>query len=204
MNVFESFLVELLQGRIHVAGEVVEVRRTFLPSAVLPCITLGVVGDTTDYTYRTYENKETQFAYRSSEITINTWCNTEEQRELINEQVMECFVTALNHDYTYCTNYDDGCCTPLRQQCKALTVTNSRTVKRQCPDPDLYEYESLFTKHGLVDGKCIIEPPFYSDEPNEKPPILHSIFRCRTDYIEQLWKMGEKNRGRTYDDITIQ
>lgn len=206
MNIFESFLVELLQGHIILDGNVVEVRRTPLPSAILPCITLSVVGDTTEYTYRCYDEKEKQYAHRQSSITINSWCNTEEQREAINRQIMQCFSKCINHNYMYCSNYDASSkeCTYLDIRCKALTVVDGRTAKYQCPLPEDYTYQCLMDKYGLCEETLIIEPPFYSDEINEHPPILHSIFKAECYYDELIFDEGSKSTGGGIgNDITI-
>ena len=123
MNLFENFFVELLQGEIIYDNQSVEVRRTFLPSAVLPCITLEIVSTNVINTFRSYDTREREYARCECNINIHTWCNTEEQRESINEQVTQCLILADNHHYKYCSNYnkENKVCSTVSRVCEATT-----------------------------------------------------------------------------------
>ena len=205
MTPFEEYLVKLLQGHITLNGEVVEVRRQFNPQGHLPCITLDLgIEDTTDYYYHSFHEKERVYFRRSSEIQINTWCNNEEDRESINTQIMNCFYDAIEHDYTYCSNYSNGRCKTVNGACPCVSPTGSRDIKRKCPQPERYEYESLQTKYGLLVGTTMISPPRYLDEEGEHPPILRSVFTATTDYIEMVREVGDKNRGFEGVDVHVE
>jgi hypothetical protein len=203
MNNFERFIIDLLQDNIIYDNKIVEVRRSFLPSAELPCITLDLQGDEIMHTFRTFENTEKFFSRINGNIKINTWCNDEQARESINNQIQECFIKASNHHYIYCTNYNDGNCTTLGKPCQATTINTSRTIKYKCPDPDANNYQSLFSKHMISDGTCVLEPAFFIDEINEHPPILHSVLKIHCEYMEQLSDLGTQLEGFDGYDINI-
>ena len=205
MTPFEEYLVKLLQGRILLSGEVVEVRRQFNPQGHLPCITLDLgIEDTTDYYYHSFKEKERVYFRRSSEIQINTWCNKEEDRESINTQIMSCFYDAIEHDYTYCTQYTNGRCKTQGKACSCVSPTTGRAHKRKCPDPDLYKYESLQTRYGLLVGTTMLSPPRYMDEEGEHPPLLRSVFTATTDYVELVRELGKSNQGLESLDIQLE
>ena len=205
MTPFEEYLVKLLQGHITLNGEVVEVRRQFNPQGHLPCITLDLgIEDTTDYYYHSFHEKERVYFRRSSEIQINTWCNKEEDRESINTQIMSCFYDAIEHDYTYCTQYTNGRCKTQGKACPCVSPTSSRAHKRKCPDPDLYKYESLQTRYGLLVGTTMLSPPRYMDEEGEHPPLLRSVFTATTDYVELVREVGKSNQGLESLDIQLE
>ena len=173
MNPFEEFLVELLQGNITYNENVVEVRREFNPEGVTPCITLDIASITTDWVY--YKDNVPR-ASRSIEMNIHSWCNTEKERESINNQILTCFHECYTHNSKYCTSYDEGVCGTTGTPCSEL----------HCVNPLERGYECLSEKYGLGYSVTMIEPPFFSDEYTEHPPILHSIFRANSAYDEPL------------------
>ena len=243
MNTLESFVVDLLQGKISISEPVtgdennslvdveevtsdieevnsdieteeetsptnttsrpVEVRREFMQQSTLPCITLSIETDTTDYTRRSYNPEERLYSKNDAVILIHAWTNTEQQRESINNQIRECFTKMQNHHYTYCTNYNNGVCDTIEATCTATTMNTQRTRKHQCPSPEQYEYQGLMEKHGILEGTCILEPPFYNDEKQQHPPLLHSIFRLRASYEELQSTLPEKLGVKQYSNITI-
>ena len=197
MNCLESYLVELLQGHITYNNSPVEVVRQFSNSPNVPVITLDLsAGVTTENYFRAIdEPKEKLYFIRKATININTWCNTEEERESINAQVMDCYYKSLNHHYRYCSRYDDGLCSTTNRTCEAINSSTGRGVKKQCPNPDVNKYQCLSDKHELLFGTVVIEPPFFLDEVHEHPPLLRSVFRAESDYIELVSSMGEVAEG---------
>lgn len=191
MNQFEQYLVELLQGHITCNEEIVEVRKTFLPHAELPVITLDLGGGvTTIYSYLDVSGPTEKLWYRrKSNITINVWCNTESERETINNQILDCFYRERVNHYMYCTQYQDGRCS-YGGNCKVSTIHNSRTAKNKCPHPERYGYHSISEKYYIVPGEIIVEPPFDMDEEQEHPPILRSVFSCNALFEEPVVEHG--------------
>lgn len=200
MNPFEEFLVGLLQGHISYDGRRVEVRREFMPTAYIPCITLEIVSDQNEYYRRTYMTGHECLCFKHvCNINVHVWCNTESERESINEQVLDCYYRSLNHDYLYCSNYDDGQCSILNSSCAGIGA-----YKRKCPHPTGYKYQCLSDKHELCFGTINIESPFHMDEHDRNPPVLHSVFRAYTDYLETVAVMGDSTQSYTFDsDIVV-
>lgn len=194
MNRFEQFLVEFLQGRITYEGSPVEVRREFQPPTDnLPCITLDTgIGDTTRDYRRTLSGGEKLVYHRESEIQVNLWTNTEDERENIAEQIKDLYTRLINHDYIFCSKYQrNGQCSTLNSACPAGSLySDARALKRQCPQPDLYQYEWMLKAYGIYDGTFILEPPFRMDELDLNPPLLRYVFRAHCEYREVLSTRG--------------
>lgn len=200
MNPFESFIVELLQGHIHIDEDTVEVRREFLPRAHIPCITLDIVTDNNTCYRRTYpEGHENLEFEHDCDINIHVWCNSEREREDINSQIRDCYTKSLNHHYRYCGNYDDGNCINRNSLC-----TGFNSYKKKCPKPYDYEYQCLSDKYGLEYGTIDFESPIHSDEYDQNPPILHSIWRCHAGYVEVVSSTGEPVLDYSYGSITVE
>lgn len=183
MNNFEAFLVELLQNRITYDDRTVYVSRNYrFETDQLPLITLDLgAGTTTEYYYHELDVRDKLFAFRTSNIDINVWCNTEEERESIVQQILECWYKEKTFHYTYCTKYNDGTC-----DCMVDVIHNGSSVKNKCPDIPFYGYESLTRKHGILEGSISIEPAYQLDEPAENPPLLRSLLRAQAQYTEQV------------------
>ncbi len=202
MNNFEQYLVNLLQGHITIDEQPVEVRRQFTQAPNLPCITLDTSGGiTTQYRYHDTSGSTEKVIYRrEAHININLWCNTEEQREAITSQIMECFHKEHNNHYQYCTQYNDGMCS-AGGSCKASTTHTGRTVKYKCPSPEEYGYTSISTYYGIVPGEIILEPPFSMDEVDKHPPLLRSVFSASCLYEECILDYGESVEEFILSDI---
>lgn len=201
MNCLEQYLVELLQHHITYESKEVQVVKNFNQAPRIPVITLDLSpGISTNYIHHDVTNAETLYYHRTATININVWCNTERERESINNQILQCYYTEKTFNYTYCSNYDDRTCTPLSSRCKAITTESIPTSKGKCPDPTLYGYESLQSKYYITNGTLLFEPPFDMDEYDRNPPLLRSIIRCTCDYEEPVITVG--NVEDMIDDIT--
>lgn len=200
LNCFEQYLVELLQGHITINNKPVEVVKHFSNAPQLPVITLDLSGGvTTDYVYHDTDSAmETVYYHRIANINLNVWCNTDVEKEQITEQILDCYYKEKTYHYEYCSKYVDGMCTTLGASCRAEATETYRTIKNKCPDPEVYEYQSLAEKHHICKGTIHIEPPFDMDEFTRQPPLLRSIFRCRAEYEEPVFR-----KGTVIEDIDI-
>lgn len=191
MHCLEKYLINLLQGKIIYDEKIVEVRKHYDDAPLLPLITLDTsAGVSTNYSYHELTNVDTLYFNRDATVNISVWCNTEEQRQSITQQIMECYYKEKNFHYTYCSNYHNGICNTSGSKCGATTITNNRTVKDKCPDPDWYKYESLQSKCYIVHDTITIEPAYDIDEVQQHPPLLHSILRCTATYEEPVSRYG--------------
>ena len=203
MNCFEKYLVELLQGHITFDDKPVEVVRNFSNAPRLPVITLDLsAGVTTENYFRTYENQEVLYYRRSTTININSWCNTEEQRESVNKQIMDAYIDSINHHYKYCSNFISplNYCTTTKNTCSAITGSGTRAQKNKCPDPEGLKYQCLSDKHNLCFGTIVIEPPLFLDEHDKHPPLLHSVFSSHADYVEPVSRQGQTSQGYEFNN----
>lgn len=187
MNKFEQYIVELLQGNIVYEGQVVEVRRQFMNAPRIPVITLDVASIVTEHVDRLISEVEQVVYVRDCSININLWCNTEEERENISQQIMQCFYDEQNCMYPYCTNYNkiNHLCASINTVCPAYS-SDSSTSKRRCPNTDLYGFQTLTRKHDILWGTVNVEPPFSMDELGETPPLLRNIFQCEAVYEDYI------------------
>ena len=201
MNNFEAFLVDLLQDRITYDDRTVYVSRNWrFETDQVPIITLDLgAGTTTEYYYNDLDVSDTLYAYRTSNIDINVWCNTEEERESITQQILNCWHREKRFHYTYCTKYMNQSC-----ECMVDYIHNGSTAKGKCPDIDFYGYEGLTKKHSMQPGSITIEPQYMLDDPTEEPPLLRSIIRAKGQYYEQITPHeGEVVDVIDVDDVTI-
>ena len=198
INPVEAYLVDLLQNRITINNSVVQVIKHRPEVPVMPCITLDILDVSTDGVYRVLEDTFQIMYERATDIQLDVWCYEENERQSINRQIMDCWYKEQNQHYMYCTNYADGLCSFTRNDCAAVGRTAC-----QCPYPGRNHYEPLTFKHGLMKGGLNIEPPFDLDEYQEKPPILHSVFRCHGAYREYVPIHGDRIEQIESDDINV-
>lgn len=208
MNKLEQYIVGLLQHHLIYDEMPVQVRRQFLPVHDLPCVTLDVGRVDTEQVHRCtggtnifneiQGNVDSIVYERSCEININLWCNTEDERETISDQIMECFNKEEAGHYTYCSNYDDGTCNTTGESCLAEQGGTARARKNLCPSPMGMGYESLRSSCNIISGSLNVGSPVMLDEYGEHPPLLRNMFRVVAGYYD-VYDVG----GDLLDDVGI-
>ena len=181
MNNLEAYLVELLQGHLTCNDNPVQVVRQFSQQPTRPVITLDTSpGVSTQHIYPDIPNNATYYE-RHATVNINIWCDTEEQREYLTQQVLYLFQLEQHYHYMYCANYNPTTskCTSTNARCGAA---NQR--RNKCPNPVTNNYTSLREKHGIIQGTLNVEPPFELDDLTDHPPLLRSILRCECQYSD--------------------
>ena len=192
MNNFEAYLVELLQGHLTVDDRNVQLVKHFSNAPSLPVVTLDLSGGTTtDYYWHDFDDEghEILWQHCTSNINLSLWCNTEDERQQLTEQIQDCFHKEKQYHYTYCSQYEDGNCSN-GGNCRTNNSLNS-DAKQVCPNPEEYGYESLRAKHSIVENSIRVEPPFDMDEYDKQPPLLRSILRCSAEYERLITSEGE-------------
>ena len=185
MNQLEKYIVDLLQHRLYYRDKEVQVTKHLSNKPVLPVITLDLSsGVSSDKIFVKLTSKQTFIYRRKAVININLWCNSEDERESLTEQIMHCFFLEQSYNYNYCTKYNEGSCLSTGTECQAINNPKISGYGGKCPEPDELGYESISDKHDIIAGTLNIEPPFQLDELNEKPPILRNIFKCECSYYE--------------------
>jgi len=198
MNKLENYLVDLLQGNVNYDGRVVEVVKQFSQHPERPVITLDLSGGVV--TQRIYTNPSLAEKYieRRANININVWCDTEQQRASITQQIQDLFHLEQNYHYRYCTKYTDGSCATTGTECAAETA-----YTHKCPKPETNKYEPLHRHHNIIIGTLNIEPPFDLDELAEHPPLLRSVMRCECQYADTIQTHVPRHAREVHSDITI-
>ena len=148
-----------------------------------PCITIDQASDM--QVKRDYRTDSTQriILEHNAEIWINIWCDTEEERHMILSQIRLLFFKALGNHYSLCSHYNDGTCTFLERECEALTVTNGRSAKSQCPHPHENDYTSWFSEHHIVKNTFRLSAIAEMDELDVAEPLLRTLIKFDLNYI---------------------
>lgn len=121
--------------------------------------------------------------YHQATVTVNVWCDDEFMREDLIKQVDLLFHQAQSDYYKFCSNYMDGECSHTGGPCVVpLNPHDKRGVKGQCPNPELYHYENIFTAYNLDRASFVMEQPFSLDDLSKTEPVLRSVFKVRTAY----------------------
>ena len=137
-------------------------------------------------------------------ISINVWCDDEFMREDLIKQVDLLFHQAQSDYYKFCTNYCDGECAHTQGPCIVpLSQDHQRSVKGQCPKPELYNYENIFTAYNLDRASFIVEQPFSLDDLSRTEPVLRSVFRVRTAYYTDHIIGGHITERMVLDNDTV-
>lgn len=124
---------------------------------------------------------------RGIDIDINIWCNTEDEREEIINQVRTLFYLAQSDNYRFCQQYnkETGKCSTLDTTCPSCnTPTDKRGAKYQCINPEEYKYANIFTTYDIVRASFDVEPAYNLDEMDHENMILRSVIRVSCDYYD--------------------
>ena len=192
----------MIQGRIMIDETPVYVIKREFPVDKTPCMTIDNSGGTaivdkhiidkvcklpeTHPQYdedNPYRSQQVIREERSISLDLSIWCDSEDERDRITDAVMDCFYKIQSDHYTYCSQYNDGTCDYLEEDCK-VTPYSMRGIKAQCPKPKDYHYENIFHRWDIIRTSFDVEPPYDMDELNQKPPIRRSIIRISFSYYD--------------------
>ena len=64
-------------------------------------------------------------------LQINLWCNTERQRYIINQKILELLNKAFNYHYSTCDNYNKNSkdCGTLKRECLSIASSLLKRVR---------------------------------------------------------------------------
>ena len=205
MMKMEHFILDVLQGRLSVDGESVRLIQSPPQYNNIPCLTIDNSAGARTLNSNKYNipvNERMQEAIVTeyeTDIRVDIWALTEDQRQSLINQVQSCFMKALSDHYEYCTSYNDGTCTPREEDCLVDLpeyATDKRAVKKQCPCPQELPYQNLWSKHHIDMTTFTINPAYDLDELNETEPVLRSRFDISFNY-KDCYIIG----GKTSQDI---
>lgn len=174
---------EILKGNIIYNDNPIPIVKRLKSRDKTPCITIDQASDM--QVKRDYRTDSTQriILEHNAEIWINIWCDTEEERHMILSQIRLLFFKALGNHYSLCSHYNDGTCTFLERECEALTVSNGRSAKSQCPHPHENDYTSWFSEHHIVKNTFRLSAIAEMDELDVAEPLLRTLIKFDLNYI---------------------
>lgn len=200
-----KLLLKILRGNITINNQKVNVIKRGYPLDKTPCITIDDSGGSTTLnkdlikyyttlppTHPQYNPSEPNKKHpqqaiktkRNTTLTVNVWCDNEDDRENILKQIETLFNHAYSDHYRFCKQHDEGQCTYLDKECPAITDTFKRGIKNQCPKPKEYHYKNLFSQFDIKKSSFNFESPFSIDDGSTKPKTLHSVIRVTMTYYD--------------------
>lgn len=196
----EKAVLTLLKDYVFIDEKKVPIVRRLKPIDETPCITIQQAAEV--QLSRKYINGDTQkiALKNNAEVWINIWCDSEEQRHSLVNQVTKRIFQALGNHHTTCANFnkENSMCTTLNHECESLTNDNGRSIKGQCPYPNEYGYCNWFNKHHIIKNTFKISGRHDLDELEISEPVLRTLIQLDMDYLLQ-YDLG----GRVFDEIKI-
>ena len=198
-------IVKVLWGNLELQGRKIPVVIRGYPYDKIPCVTIDDSGGSA-FVDRRITNEQyplppnhPQFdkmnpfkkapqqvfrEYYETTINIHVWCNTEDEREELNNNISRLFREAQSDHYKFCNNYNDGECAYMDNACYAqhFDKVNMKTAKCQCPNPLVYGYENIFTTYNLIRASFHLDEPFSMDDLSKNDIVLRSIRKLSTGY----------------------
>lgn len=191
MNTVIKALLRVLRCNITINDKVVPVVKRNYPLDKTPCVILENSGGSNTLNkyrlnlhYPTSDDQVCDVLKTEKNITVqvHVYCNNEDERENINNQIISLFNMTESDHYLLCENYHEGNCKTLNSECKAINNKFSRGIKGQCPKPSEYDYKNIYTTYNLNREKCNWEEHFEVDDLNTEPITLHSVFKVNANY----------------------
>lgn len=206
MHKIKRTFLKLLQNKITYKNEIVPVIIKDFPYDKTPCITItGTNRDKGNHRrqhitqkrplsphHDLYDEKNphklyptlVEYTVKSYEITLNIWCDNEEQREIITNQVKDCLFYCMNHHRDYCVRYDidTEICSTTGLRCASFNDGGFHGLRCQCPDPLEYDYCNLFTANGIHRHTVVIDPDYDQDEYDRREPLKRTLIDISLDY----------------------
>lgn len=195
----EKAVWDLLNGNIfYNDSQVISLVRRLTSDDETPCITIQQAAEVQISGKQIPGQSEIIQLENNVEVWINIWCDTEEQRASLVEQVETRIFQALANHHTTCVKFDDGNCDFLKSECATLNSRNGHAAKKQCPYPEEYGYESWFKQHKILKRTFGITGKQDMDELDLTNPVLRTIIKLDMNYYK-FYNIG----GHEPEDILI-
>lgn len=203
-------ILHILRGNVTHDGKTVPVIKRNYPLDKTPCINIDDSASTVTLNKRIYnkknqdgEKKEYLRTQRRTVLNIHLWCDTEQDRETLSNQITELFNKAYLDHYMFCTQYDKETmqCTHLNETCPTINQGKHlyKSSKNKCPQPKEYGYTNIFTKYDLIKRAWDLQVPYSNDNLNTKPPTLHNVFRLNCEYYDYIEIGGINSKELHYN-----
>ena len=199
-NTGVQFILDLLYRHVSYDGSFVPIIKRAYPIDKTPCITIDNQNNTLKFTYYSHNPYEWFRKRYEATTVIDVWCNSEDERQTILEQVDDCFNGVLNYYYPFCSRYHSGQCETLATDCPAPTSTRGRACKHQCPYPDEYNYENLTTKHNVDLESINVNQGVDADEYDKHDVLLRTSISVSFNYIVSVYNGGKVSTNLEYEE----
>ena len=206
MNRIKKTFVKILRKKIYLKGKEVPVIIKDYPIDKTPCITID--GMNRDYGRRRRQQITVMYPLQKShplydenhphrkyphvaeyvvkdyEVYIHVWCNTEEERELIVDQIYDSLFFCMNNHHHYCTRYNHKTkiCSTTGEECMALYDKGYHGLRGQCPNTKKYRFENILTANNILMYSVHISPHYEDDDLDEREPLKHSVIEIPLKY----------------------
>ena len=199
MYALEKAVIDLLRNHLSISNDKIFTGSRYKPSDVTPCVTVNQASEVQVSTRQMPGPEEIIQSEFDVQIWINIWCDTEEERtQLIDEIELRIFQALADH-YTACANYNEGECTFLEEDCATLNIINGRTAKNQCPYPHDYHYCSWFKQNRIIRRTFAVNGKQDLDELDLSKPVLRTIIKVDMNYYK-LHNIGGHKIGNLIVD----
>lgn len=205
-NPIKKAFFDILYNNIPIDNTPVEVLIEYPPLDTTDCITMelsgGIMGDVRvagaelhplppDHKY--YDPKHPDELYNTkvfvsetvhAVLNIHIWSNTGEKNSTIVHGIKKCINMALNHHYSYCTNFDNqNICSTTGKLCDAIKIKNHLSIRGICPysevrdknDPNYRGPDNVFNQNLIIPDSCKIRPEQNVDDLGASPPVYHTV-----------------------------
>ena len=197
MHILEKAFIDLLRGQLEVSDDKIYTGNRYRPKDLTPCVNILLADE--QYIRRRYiEIDCKQYIQKeySAELWINIWCNTEEERQTLINQIENRLNQTLANHYTTCNHYTNETCSITNETCEALTSQSNRAFKNQCPD--LTKYQSFFNTNHISKRTFKILSITDLDELTLSESLLRTIFKLEMNY-STYYEIG----GRPFNDLNF-
>ena len=186
--------LHILRGNINHNGKTVPVIKRNYPLDKTPCINIDDSASVVTINKKIYNrdntNTQTLRIHRKTILNIHLWCDNEQDREDLSNQITTLFNMAWTDHYFHCKNYNRETmeCNNLQRQCPTITQEKHlyKSSKNKCPQPQEYGYRNIFTEYDLIKASWDLQTPYSNDNIQTKPPTLHNIFKLNTEYYDYV------------------
>ena len=197
MHVLEKAFIDLLRDNLTVSNDKIYTGNRYKAKDMTPCVTI-MLADEQSIRRRYIEIDCKQYIQKkySAELWINIWCNSEEERQTLIEEIDNRIDQTLANHYTTCSYYNNGDCSISDETCEALTSQSNRAFKKQCPD--LTKYKSFFNKNHISKRTFKVRSRTNLDELTLSESLLRTIFKLEMNYFT-FYEIG----GRPFNDLNF-
>lgn len=201
MNTGMDFLLHLFYNRIILDNnDTLPIIKKPYPVDKTPCITFDEQDTRLIEKYFTYEPQEYLNRIYDTDIVVNIWCDSEDDRQNILDQIHTLFNYLETDNYQLCANYDDGTCIYLKDVCPVPSSDKGRCMKHQCPEPEEYKYCNLFTFYNVYRNTLNVNEGVDNDEYDRKPPLLRTMIKTSFRYLTKYCNDGKISETLNYKE----